>query len=229
MLGYEHPVGRKIVGMFGLGERHLRIVGLTEDYHYEPLYSPILPMVAFVSGGAPTRIVLRVQGDIPAILKDIEKQWSTHSGGHPLTAYLLDERLERYYRNDRSVGALFGILASLGVFISSLGLLGLAMFATEQRTKELGIRKVFGARTSHLAGLLTKEFAKLILIANLIAWPVAYFGMKRWLEGFAYRIEIGIWIFVAAGALTLCIAIVTVAYHTLRAAVRNPIESLRYE
>jgi putative ABC transport system permease protein len=229
LLGYEHPVGRRIVGFFGVGERSLRIVGLTEDFHYEPLHSPILPMVVFVSRGSPTRIVLRVQGDIPAVLKDIEQQWSTFSGGQPFTSFFLDTRLERYYSRDEAVGTLFGILASLGITISSLGLLGLAMYATEQRTKELGIRKVFGASMFNLAGLLTKEFAKLILIANVIAWPIAFFAMERWLESFAYRIDIGIGVFLLAGGVALCIALVTVTYHTVRAAVRNPIESLRYE
>jgi putative ABC transport system permease protein len=228
-LGYEHPVGRRVIGFFGVEERALRIVGVTEDFHYEPLHTQILPMVVLVSRGHPTRIVLRVQGDIPAIIEDIRKQWVDISGGQPFTSFFLDSRLERYYRRDEAVGTLFGILATLGVFISSLGLLGLAMYATEQRTKEMGIRKVFGAGMFNLAGLLTKEFAKLIVIANLVAWPLAYYAMRRWLDGYAYRIDIGVEVFLIAGAVALCIALLTVGYHTIRAAIRNPIESLRYE
>ncbi len=229
LLGYEQPVGRKLNGFFGDGEKALDIIGVTEDVHYEPLHQPILPMVTLISRGAPTRIVLRVRGDIAAIIRDVEAQWKTFSGGQPFTSYFLDDRLERYYRADQALGKLFGVFAGVGIFISCLGLLGLVTYATEQRTKEIGIRKVLGANTSGIIGLLSKEFVKLVAIANLIAWPVSYFFINGWLQNFAYRIDLGWGVFVLAGGLALVIALLTVSAQTIKAALANPVEALRYE
>jgi putative ABC transport system permease protein len=229
MLGYERPVGRRVIGYFGDQERPMTIVGVTEDFHYEPLHQPILPMVVMVARGNPTRIVLRVQGNVHDVVEDVCRQWASFSGGQPITWYFLDERIDRYYRRDEAVGTLFGILASLGIFLSCLGLLGLTMHATERRKKEMGIRKVLGASVQSLGVLLVKEFVKLVLIAVVFAWPIAYLFMRQWLETFAYRIEQSPLDFVAAGVVALVIALLTVAYHTRRVAVANPVESLRYE
>ncbi|NUM68212.1 FtsX-like permease family protein [candidate division KSB1 bacterium] len=186
-------------------------------------------MVTLISRGAPTRIVLRVRGDIPALIREVEAQWKEFSGGQPFTAYFLDDRLERYYRADQALGRLFGIFAGVGIFVSCLGLLGLVTYATEQRTKEIGIRKVLGATTSTVVSLLSKEYLKLVAIANLIAWPVSYYFINGWLQDFAYRIDLGWGIFVAAGGLALLIALLTVSAQTVRAALANPVDSLRYE
>ena len=229
LLGYEHPVDRRVIGFFGGKERILQIVGVTEDFHYETLHQPILPTIILVARGNPTRLVIRIQGNIPEAVNDIEHQWTAVSGGQPFTGYFLDKQLESYYRRDKAVGTLFGILASLGFFVSSLGLLGLAMFATEQRRKELGIRKVFGASVVSLTSLLSKEFVLLVLIANVIAWPAAYIAMQRWLESFAYRISLDVWMFFIAGVVALVVAEVAVGYHTLKAATENPVDCLRYE
>lgn len=229
LLGYQEPVGRKLHGYFGDGERVLNIIGVTEDVHYEPLHQQILPMVTLLSRGAPTRIVLRLQGDIPATIRAVEEKWKSFSGGQPFTAYFLDDRLERYYRADRALGKLFAMFASVGIFVSCLGLLGLAMYATEQRTKEIGIRKVLGATTPGIMNLLSKEFVKLVVIANLIAWPVSYYFINGWLQSFAYRIDLGWGVFVLASGLALVIALLTVSAQTVRAALANPVEALRYE
>jgi putative ABC transport system permease protein len=229
MLGYDQPVGRKVIAYFGENERPLTIVGVTEDFHYEPLHQPILPMVMMVSRGAPTRIVLRVQGNVRDVVEDVRGLWASFSAGQPFTWYYLDERIDRYYRRDEAVGTVFGILSSLGIFLSCLGLLGLTMHATERRKKEMGIRKVLGASVPSIGALLVKDFAALVIISVGIAWPVAYLFMRRWLETFAYRIEQNPVDFVAAGLAALVIALATVAYHTLKVAVSNPVESLRYE
>jgi putative ABC transport system permease protein len=186
-------------------------------------------MVVMVSRGFPTRIVLRVQGNLRDVVDDVGRQWTSFSGGQPLTWYFLDERFDRYYRRDEALGNLFGILSSLGIFLSCLGLLGLTMHATERRKKEMGIRKVLGASVPSISALLVKEFVKLVVIAIVIAWPLAYLFMRRWLETFAYRIDQNPVDFVAAGVAALVIALLTVAYHTRRVAVANPVESLRYE
>lgn len=229
LLGYEQPVGRKLNGFFGDGEKALDIIGVTADVHYEPLHQPIQPMVTLISRGAPTRIVLRLRGDIPAVIRDVEAQWKTFSGGQPFTSYFLDDRLERFYRADQALGKLFGVFAGVGIFISCLGLLGLATYATEQCTKEIGIRKTLGATTSGIVALLSKEFMKLVVIANLIAWPVSYYFITGWLQNFAYRIDLGWGVFVLAGGLALVIALLTVSAQTVRAALANPVEALRYE
>jgi len=229
LLGYERPVGRKVIAYFGDSERALTIVGVTEDFHYEPLQHPILPMAVMVSRGAPTRIVLRVQGPVRDIVEDVGRQWTSFSGGQPLTWYFLDERIDRYYRSDEAVGLVFGILSSLGIFLSCLGLLGLTMHATERRRKEMGIRKILGASVPSIGSLLVKGFVKLVLIAIVIAWPVAYLVMRRWLETFAYRIDQRPIDFLLAGVAALAIALMTVLYHTQKVAVANPVESIRYE
>jgi putative ABC transport system permease protein len=229
LLGYEQPVGRKLYGFFNNGERELDIIGVTQDVHYEPLHQPILPMVTLISHGAPTRVVLRVQGDLPAIIDDVEEQWETFSGGQPFTSYFLNDRLERYYRADQALGRLFGIFAGVGIFISCLGLLGLVSYATEQRTKEIGVRKILGASTPGIMGSLSREFVKLVVLANLVAWPASYFFISGWLQNFAYRIEFGWGVFVLAGGLALVIALLTVSALIIKAARANPVESLRYE
>ena len=228
VLGYSNPVGRNLIGYFDR-ERTLKIIGVTEDFHYEPLHLPVLPTVILVSHGYPTRIVLKVHGNIPEIVRDLNEQWSSFSGGQPFTAYFLDQHLETYYRRDEAEGVLFAVLAGIGILISCLGLLGLTMHATEQRTKELGIRKVLGASGSSLMGLLTKELLSIVIIANLIAWPVAYFAMRRWLQDFAYHVEIGWWVFALAGSVALAIALLTISFQTIKAVRANPAEALKYE
>lgn len=229
LLGYDHPVGRKLIGYFGDGYRAMDIVGVTEDVHYEPLHVSIHPMVILVSHGAPTRIVLRLRGNIPDIVRDVQEQWASASGGQPFTSYFLDDRLERYYRSDQALGKLIGLFAGVGIFISCLGLLGLVTYATEQRTKEIGIRKILGATTPAIVELVSKEFVTLVVIANLLAWPVSYFFVNGWLQNFAYRIELGWGVFWLAGGLALVIALFTVSVQVIKAALANPVESLRYE
>jgi putative ABC transport system permease protein len=228
-LGYSQPVGRSVFGFFGVGERQLRIVGVTNDFHYEPLHLPILPMVIMVSRGYPTRIVLKVHGNIPDIRRDLANQWAAFSGGQPFTSYFLDQKLETYYQRDEAEGVLFAVLSSVGILISCLGLLGLTMFAAEQRTKELGIRKVLGASASSLTGLLTKELLGIVVLANLIAWPIAYVAMNRWLQDFAYRVEISWWVFALAGCVALLIALLTISSQAIKAVRANPVDALKYE
>ncbi len=229
MLGYDHPVGRTVIGYFREGERPFTIVGVTEDFHYEPLHAQILPMVIVVARGYPTRLVVKVRGDLPRVMHDVRAHWDTMSGGEPFTAYFLDQRLETYYRRDEAEGVLFTILSSIGIFLSCLGILGLTMFAAEQRTKEFGVRKVLGASGSVLTSLLTKELLGIVLVANVIAWPIAYLAMNRWLQDFAYRIDMGWDIFVLAGAAALVMALITISYQTIKVVRANPVESLRYE
>lgn len=229
LLGYEQPVGRKLISYFGSGEKTLNIIGVTRNIHYEPLYQPILPMVILVSHGAPTRLVVRIQGDISATQRDVKNLWQQFSGTQPFTAYFLNDRLERYYRADKALGDVFWIFAGVGIFISCLGLLGLVTYATEQRTKEIGIRKALGASNTGILFLLSQEFIKLVVIANLIAWPVSWYFVHNWLQDFAYRIEIDWLVFILAGVMVLLIALTTMSVQVFRAATANPLKALKYE
>lgn len=229
ILGYEQPIGRRLVGFFGNEQRTMSIVGITEDVHYEPLHEVIHPKVMMISRSTPMHMVVRIEGNINAIINSIETHWNEFSGGQPFSWFFLDARLDQYYRTDRAFGKLIGIFTGVGIFISCIGLLGLVTYSTEQRTKEIGIRKVLGASVPGIVGMLSKEFLKLVVFANIIAWPIAYLAINKWLEGFAYRIEPGIQYFVMAGVIAILIAVITVSYQAIRAALANPGKSLKYE
>ncbi len=230
LLGYQNPVGRKVMAFFGQREtRPMEIIGLMNDFHFESLHQSIRPLVLRVAPGSATYLLLRVRGNIPDIIHAVERQWTSTTGGQPFAYFFLDDELNARYAAEQTVGKIFGTFSGLGIFIACLGLLGLAMYATEQRTKEIGIRKVLGANVPGIVTLLSKEFVKLVVIANLVAWPVAYFAMRRWLDNFAYRIELDFGAFILAAALALIIALLTVSTQAIKAAVANPVEALRYE
>ena len=149
--------------------------------------------------------------------------------GAPFEYSFLDQRYERFYRDEERLGKIFHSFSFLAIFIACLGLLGLTSYSIVRRTKEIGIRKVLGASVLNITYLLTKEFTKWVIIANIIAWPVARLVMDRWLQNFAYRVSFGIWIFFLAGFMALAMAVITVSYQTVRASLVNPAESLRYE
>jgi putative ABC transport system permease protein len=141
----------------------------------------------------------------------------------------LDDSIAEAYEAERRIGTIFQYFTGLAILIACLGLFGLASFTAEQRTKEIGIRKILGAKVSGIVFLLSKEFARWILAANLLAWPFAYFLARKWLQGFAYRMSLGWEIFVASSVLALAIAIITISYQAIKAAIANPVDSLRYE
>jgi putative ABC transport system permease protein len=224
-LGLESPVGQRMSQGVVIGT----IVGVIEDFHILSLHHPILPLVLRATPS--TRyIVLRVDmEDITGTITHLKKTWEEFIPGLPFDFFFLDEHLDRLYSAEQKLSRLFGYFAFLAIFIACLGLFGLAAYAAERRTKEIGIRKVLGATVANVTGLLSKDFVKLVLLANLIAWPVAWYAMNKWLENFAYRIEISWWVFALAGGLALVIALLTVSAQAIRAALANPVESLRYE
>jgi putative ABC transport system permease protein len=168
-------------------------------------------------------------GDLEGTLSFLEGTLKHDSTNEDFSYNFLDQKLETYYRRDETDGVLFAVLSGLGILISCLGLLGLTIHATEQRAKELGIRKVLGASGSSLRRLLRKELSGIVIIANLIAWPAAYFAMNRWLQDFAYRIDIRWWVFALSGSIVLMVALLTISYHSLRAVRANPVDALTYE
>jgi len=226
IIGIEDPVGKQLV----FGESAVTIIGVVKDYHFKSLHSEIEPLVLAIVPSLYRYVFVKLDAaDIPNTLINIESTWKSFFPDTPFEFHFLDEAYEKLYRSEQQMGTLFNSFTILAVFISCLGLFGLASFMAEKRTKEIGIRKVLGASVIGIVALLNKQFAKWVLIANVIAWPVAYYAMSRWLQGFAYRINLGIWIFALAAAIALGIAVVTVSYQSIKAALANPADSLRYE
>ena len=155
--------------------------------------------------------------------------WHGFAGSERLNYTFLDETLAQLYSTEKAIGEITTVFALLAIFIACLGLFGLATFVTEQRIKEIGIRKVLGASITEIVFLLSKEFSKWVILANLLAWPVAFYVMNKWLQDFAYRTSISWWIFALSGLIALVIALLTVSYQAIKAAAANPVESLRYE
>ena len=230
--GWSDPLGKKVIQTYGDQRRNFTVIGVINDFHFQSLRQAIEPMNLFLSAENNGYVSIKLQGeDIPGTLAFIEKTWKRLYPELPIEHFFLDSMLERRYRSEERQRELFGYLSGLAVFIACLGLFGLAAYAAEKRTKEIGIRKVLGASTSALVALLSREFIFWVLAANLLAWPVAFLAMDRWLQGFAYRIglfsQIG-W-FVLAALLSLGIALITVGFQAVKAALADPVRSLRYE
>jgi putative ABC transport system permease protein len=207
------------------------IVGIAKDFNFNSLHYKIETMFLFNQkdwGFSNVSIKLKGSSSREAIAF-IQATWEKLFPDHPFDYHFLDEHFEELYRADKQVGRIVGILATLAIVISSLGLFGLATYAGEKRIKEIGIRKVMGASIQHIITLLSSHFIKLVLIANLIAWPLAWMALHRWLQDYAYRVEISWWVFALAGLAALLIALATLSYVAVRAAVANPVKSLRTE
>jgi ABC-type lipoprotein release transport system permease subunit len=229
LMGMESPVGKRLKVFSQEG----RIVGVVKNFHFLPLHHEIKP---FVYGMNPNWasmmrcLFIRVTPDnIAGTLKYVEGVFEKFSPDYPFQYQFFNERIDRSYRSEQKVREIVSFLTVLAVFISCLGLFGLASFMTERKTKEIGIRKVLGASVSNIILFLSKEFIKWVLVANIIAWPVAYILGYKWLQNYAYRTSIALWVFLMAAALSLVIALLTVSYQAIKAALANPVDTLRYE
>jgi putative ABC transport system permease protein len=214
-------------------EQKYQIVGVVKDFNYKSLHEPIRPLAIrlFPTRGFIGRFVTvrLAPGDHLSTISFIENVWKKYAGDEEFSCNFLDDNLQKLYAADQRTSEIAGAFSILAIFIACLGLLGLAAFVTERRTKEIGIRKVLGASVAEIVALLSKEFVKWVLVANVIAWPLAYYVMNNWLQNFAYRTNIGLWIFIASGAFALIVALLTVSSAAIKAATANPVESLRYE
>jgi len=226
-MGLQDPVGK----LFSIWEYRGTIIGVVKDFHNRPLSREITPMVITLrTDWAPAVIFVRIQPENVARTMDLIKEiWGRFAPGQPFEPAFLDETYEDLYRSDRRMGTVFRDFAALAIFISCLGIFGLAAFTAEQRTKEIGIRKVLGASTPGIVSLLSREFLLLVTVANLIAWPSGYFLTSRLLRNYAYRTDIPIWVFLGAGILAYLIALLTVSYQAFKAAGTEPVKALRYE
>lgn len=222
--GWEDPIGKR----FDNGT----VVGIVKDFHFELLREAIKPIFFRVMTDNNASFFLSVKitsEDIPATLAYIDKTWKKFSPDYPFSYTFVDSAIENLYRSEQRIGNAFKYFSLIAIFIACLGLFGLISFTVEQRTKEIGIRKIMGASVPKIMMMLSFDFAKLVLLANIIAWPAAYYFVNRWLEGFAYRTALGPWIFLLTGIVTLIIAMVTIGIKSFKAATADPVDSLRYE
>jgi putative ABC transport system permease protein len=231
-MGWTDPVGKQVIEVYGDERSYWRVVGVVRDFHFTSLRNAIRPMNFFLSTRLNRFVSIRLgEGSVREILGFVESTWKGLYPDLPFESFFFDSVFDRLYRSEESQRELFGILCVLAVFIACLGLLGLAAHAAEQRTKEIGIRKVLGASTPGIVALLSGEFTRLVLVANLLAWPAAYLAMSRWLGGFAYHVGLSSQLgwFVLAGALSVLVAWLTVGFQAVKAASAHPVRSLRYE
>ena len=231
LLGWEDdPIGKQIETPAAFNNQTLTVIGVVKDYHSLSLREEIAPMGFVARWRLFYSLALRVRPEETAqTLSFLETQWKRFVPDAPFRYMFLDEIIQRYYFNERLTGKMLGVFSLLAIFVACLGLFGLAAFMVQSRTKEIGVRKVLGASTSHLVMLLSREFILLILLANLIAWPIAYYLMRDWLSGFAYQTDLNVLPFIVSAIMALIIAFGTVSMQAIRAARSNPIDALRYE
>lgn len=222
----ETALGKKLD--WGLGKKGT-VIGVVRDFNFESLHSTISPLILHVVKDWYNIVSLRVEGDIPSVVNQVEKRWKQLDPEGRFEYAFMDQDFQRLYRAEEQTRTIVALLASLAIFIACLGLFGLAAFIAEQRTKEIGIRKVLGANVIGLIALMSKDFLKLIVIAFLFAVPVAWYAGSEWLTGFAFHTELAWWIFAAAGGASAIIALLTVSFQSVKASLMNPVKALRTE
>ncbi|AKD05483.1 ABC transporter permease [Pontibacter korlensis] len=226
LMQLKEPVGQWLAG----GGERATIIGVVKNFQTASMHESMQPLVMMLNPGEANTIFVRItSGETTEILSAIEKILKKHNPAFPFEYHFLDEDFERMYRTEVMMGQLTKYFAGIAIFISCLGLFGLALFTAEQRTKEIGIRKVLGASVASIVFMLSKDFLKLVLIANLIALPLGWYFMNGWLNDYADRTELSWWIFAMAFVSTIIIAVVTLSFHAIKTAVANPVNSLRAE
>jgi putative ABC transport system permease protein len=215
---------------FGYGGRKGQIIGVVKDFHFESFHQEISPIVMLLSSTSLDQISIRINSqNIPRTMAFLQNIWSEMRPEYPFSYYFIDENFDQLYGSEENLSRIFSYFAFLSIFIGCLGLFGLASYTAERRTKEIAVRKVLGASSGGLVVLLSKEFSKWVLLANVIAWPIGYIVMSRWLQDFAYRSGIAIGVFFLAGGLAWTIAFLTVSYQTIKASLADPVSALKYE
>ncbi len=234
----EDPIGKNI-NTFGEDPEggvdkenleKLTVIGVVENFHFESLKQNIGPVMMFLSSRPSGGILFRFQsGSTQAVITALETKWKEMAPGQPFTYSFLDENFGKMYASETRLGTIFGIFAAVAIVIACLGLFALTAFTAEQRTKEIGIRKVLGASVSGIVVMLSKDFGKLVLIAFVLAIPFAWWGIHKWLEAYQYKVEIGWWVYALSGIAAFLVAWLTMSYQSIRAAISNPVNSLRSE
>jgi putative ABC transport system permease protein len=232
LLGYPDPIGKKIYTLVNTTSNDViayEIIGVVKNFNYESLRQRIGPL-AFALNNSTWATAFRVKPEnSQAVVSAISSKWKSLSTGTPFNYHFLDESFNNMYRAEQQVGRVAIAFAVLAVIIACLGLFGLATYIAEQRTKEIGVRKVLGATVQNIVMMLSRDFLMLIIIASLIAFPIAWWAMYKWLQDFEYRIGVGWWIFILSGFIAILVALFTISFQAVRAAVSNPVKSLRTE
>jgi putative ABC transport system permease protein len=224
-LGLADPIDKRITNGYGTWS----VIGIVKDFNYESLKQEI-GALCLVLGNSPNIVSVRVNtSDMSRTIHSIAGVWDRFSPNQPIRFTFLNDSFARMYADVQRMGLIFSTFALLAIIIACLGLFALSSYMIAQRTKEIGVRKVLGASISNVAFILSKDFLMLVVVSNIIAWPIAYYFMNKWLQDFAYRIELTWWMFALAGGIALVIALATVSFQAIKAATANPVESLRYE
>ncbi|MRS61510.1 FtsX-like permease family protein [Larkinella terrae] len=229
LLGYQNPVGQKIYPVSNGTATPFTIIGVVKDFNYESLRQTVSPLLFSLRSNTELASFRVNTQDLPKLLQQVEAVWKKFPTGAQFSYRFMDEAFDTMYRAEQRVGQIALTFAGLAILIACLGLFGLATYMAEQRTKEIGIRKVLGASAGGIVTLLSRDFLKLVLIAILVASPVAWYVMNRWLQEFAYKINMEWWVFAVAGLLAIGIALLTVSFQSIKAALMNPVKSLRSE
>ncbi len=227
--GWESPLGRKLAWAQKREEKGI-VIGVIENFHFRSLHQKIQPLILVPGGDFFNNMYIKVHNKrVPSALSLIQKTCRQFFPERPVEYFFLDDDIDKMYKSETVMGQLFWYVSGLAIFIACLGLFGLISFSTEQRTKEIGIRKVLGSSVFGIVNLLSKEFFRLLVLANLITWPLAYYLMHNWLQNFAYRVDISILSFVLSALATLIVALFTLSFRTVRSARASPADALRYE
>jgi putative ABC transport system permease protein len=227
-LGWKEPLGKMYRTSWVATKG--RVIGVIKDFHSLSLHQTIQPLTLMFHPKQHRYLSLKISPiDLNNTIAFVRETVESFNSDYPFTYFFLDDSFNKMYLEEKKLGTLFRNFSALAIFISCLGLLGLASFAVETRTKEVGIRKILGASLIGIFLLHIKEFTKWVLLANVIAWPVAYYGMNKWLQNFAYRSEIGLFVFILSGFIAMASALMMVSFQSIKAAAANPVDSLRYE
>jgi putative ABC transport system permease protein len=225
--GFENPIGEEII-FNDSGPERLKVIGVVKNFNFESFKDQVRPLSIRLAPSS-GNLLVRYEGSASELVSTVEKLWKEHSSNEPFEYTFLDDEFDELFRAEQRMGTIFSIFSGLAIFIASLGLFALAAFTSEQRTKEIGIRKAMGATSLSLTLLLSKEFTKLVLVAFIPAAAAGWYVSNQWLDGFVYRIDVNPWVIVASGFAAILIAWVTVSYQSIKAAAMNPVSSLRYE
>jgi putative ABC transport system permease protein len=224
----QKAIGKKMV----YGNQSGQIIGVMHDFYFESLHQKIIPLVLYLQGSKNSNYAhmsVKIAGNVPSAMNTIESSWHNYMPKTPFDYVFLDAKFQQLYDNEQQQGNLFTVFSLIAIFIACLGLFGLSAFTISQRVKEIGIRKILGANVTGIVMELSKDFIKLVIIAIVIASPFAWWAMKSWLQGFAYRITIQWWVLALAGFAAILIAFVTISFQSVKAALENPVKSLRSE
>jgi ABC-type antimicrobial peptide transport system permease subunit len=221
-IGWKEPIGKKFNDGY--------VIGIVKNFHYKSLFEPVKPLFISVNPDNINFLSIRINSkNVTASLDYIQQSWKGIFPQSPFEYFFFDNHLDKLYKSETKFASIFNWFSGLAIMISCLGLIGLTSISVVKKTKEIGIRKVLGESVEGIVFMITKEFVIIIFVANIIAWPAAYYFMSKWLQDFAYRIDISIWIFIISGGIALLIALFTVGYQAVKAALANPVKSLRYE